>query len=343
MSRHPHDALFRAVFSQVEHAAGLLAALVPAAFAARVDWSSLAVHPSSFVDARLRPRCSDLLFSVTTCDGAAAFVYLLVEHQSEADRWMALRLHGYVHRIWEQWLRGHGGATRLPAVLPIVVHHGASGWTAPATLSELYDLNTETLEALAPHLPELRFLLDDLAHLADEALEDRPMTDVGRLALLFLQRVRLGRDLVADVRRWMHMLRRALHGPSGRWALELLGAYTLAVVESVPESLLAVLGEGLGTEGREAFMTAAEKLIEQGRAEGLSAAAKLIEQGRAEGLEKGRLEGRADVLLRLVAARFGAPARSITERVRAASADQIDQWTERILTASSLTDLFGED
>jgi hypothetical protein len=156
----------------------------------------------------------------------------------------------------------------------------------------------------------------------------------------------------------MHMLRRALHGPSGRWALELLGAYTLAVVESVPESLLAVLEEGLGTEGREAFMTAAEKLFEQGRAEGLSAAeklfeqgraeglsaaGKLFEQGRAEGLEKGRLEGRADVLLRLVAARFGAPARSITERVRAASADQIDQWTERILTASSLTDLFGED
>jgi predicted transposase/invertase (TIGR01784 family) len=98
-ARQPHDALFRAVFSQVEHAAGLLATLVPAAFAARVDWNTLAVHPGTYVDERLLHRHSDLLFSVTTRSGAAALLYLLVEHQSEPDRWMALRLHGYVHRI----------------------------------------------------------------------------------------------------------------------------------------------------------------------------------------------------------------------------------------------------
>ena len=70
-----------------------------------------------------------------TRGGDSAFIYLLVEHQSEPDRWMALRLHGYVHRIWEQWLREHDAATHIPAVLPIVVHHGASGWTLAASLS----------------------------------------------------------------------------------------------------------------------------------------------------------------------------------------------------------------
>ena len=315
-ARQPHDALFRAVFSQVEHAAGLLATLVPTAFAARVDWNTLAVQPGTYVDGRLLHRYSDLLFSVRT-RGGAALLYLLVEHESEPDRWMALRLHGYVHRIWEHWLREHGSATKLPAVLPIVVHHGAGGWTAAASLGELYDLDAEALEVLAPHLPELRFLLDDLGRVPMEELEERPITDLGCLVLLFLQRVRVTPDLAADVRRWMNMLLRVFRGRAGWWALNLLGQYTHAVTDEVPESLLAVLEEGLGSEGREAFMTAAEKLIEQGRA-----------------------EGRAEVLLQQVAERFGAPNQAITERVRAAPAEQVDRWVKRILTASSLAELF---
>ena len=96
--------------------------------------------------------------------------------------------------------------------------------------------------------------------------------------------------------------------------------YTFAVLESVPESLLAVLEEGLGNEGREAFMTAAEKLIEQGRA-----------------------KGRAELLLQLVAERFGPPPPDFTGRVRTASVDQVERWAKRILTASSLADLLRDD
>ena len=98
--------------------------------------------------------------------------------------------------------------------------------------------------------------------------------------------------------------------------------YILAVLETVPEGLPA-LQEELGSEAREACMTAAQKLIDQGRVEG-------------------RAEGQAEMLLRLIAARFGTPPPSIAARVRAASSVQLEQWAERVLTASSVTELFGD-
>jgi predicted transposase YdaD len=338
MSGQPHDALFKAVFLQAEHAAGLLATLVPAAFSERADWSTLSVLPGTYIDERLAERRSDLLFSVAMRGGRTTLIYVLLEHQSEPDRWMPLRLLGYLHRVWEAWLREHATARQLPAVLPVVVHHGQSGWTAAASLSELYDLDAETLELLAPHLPELRFLLDDLGAMPMELLEQRPMTDYGRLALLLLKRVRQSPDLVADLWRWMEMAARVLRRPAGREALALLLVYILTVLDTVPEGLPAALEEGLGSEGREAYMSAAQKLIDQGRTEGRKEGRT---EGRKEGRLEGRAEGRAEMLLEQVAARFGAPPPAIAARVRAASVEELGRWAERILAATSVEDLFG--
>src|SRR5690606_8930501 len=93
----PHDALFKYVFSQPEHAASELRAVFPPALAARLDWASLTLQPSSFVDERLKGRQADLLFSVE-CDGQPAYVYVLLEHQSTSDPIMAFRMLRYVMR-----------------------------------------------------------------------------------------------------------------------------------------------------------------------------------------------------------------------------------------------------
>lgn len=60
----PHDRLFRYVFSDPEHARGLLAALVPEALGARIDWPSLELVPGSFVAPELSERETDALFRV---------------------------------------------------------------------------------------------------------------------------------------------------------------------------------------------------------------------------------------------------------------------------------------
>jgi hypothetical protein len=119
----PHDALFKYVFSQPEHVAGELRALLPADVSQHLDWSSLTPVPASFVDERLAGRHADLLFSVS-CRGRETLIYVLLEHQSRSDALMPFRLLRYVVRIWDSFLAARPEARALPPVLPVVIHHG---------------------------------------------------------------------------------------------------------------------------------------------------------------------------------------------------------------------------
>ena len=57
----PHDAVFKAVFEQPEHAAAELQHVLSADLVAAIDWSSLALEPGSFVDEELADQHSDLV------------------------------------------------------------------------------------------------------------------------------------------------------------------------------------------------------------------------------------------------------------------------------------------
>ena len=79
-------------------------------------------------------------------------------------------------------------------------------------------------------------------------------------------------------------------------------------------------------------MTAGQQLIEQGR-----------QEGHQEGRREGRREGECAVLLRLLRRRFGTAVNAdIEQRIATASIEQIDLWTERVLSAATLTDLLAD-
>ena len=111
--------MFRRIFGVPGNMASQLRSVLPPGLVGRLDLDQLA----SFVDEALKWRYSDLLFTAPL-DGRDAFVYLLAGHQSSADPLMAYRMLRYVTRIWDQHLRDHPRTRRLPAVIPLVVHHG---------------------------------------------------------------------------------------------------------------------------------------------------------------------------------------------------------------------------
>lgn len=63
---------------------------------------------------------------------------------------------------------------------------------------------------------------------------------------------------------------------------------------------------------------------------------------KREGLEQGRLEGRRQTLQRLLARRFGPLPGAALARLEAADARLLDEWTERLLDAASLDEVFQE-
>jgi hypothetical protein len=186
MVTSPHDALFKASFGQPDIARSELELVLPDDLRALLDLATLALRPGSFVDEELQHTHSDLLYAVRTRTGGLGLVYVLFEHQSSPDPTMPFRLLRYVVRVWEQWLRDHPGATTLPIVLPVLLHHDDAAWRAAPELASMLDASPELLEASRPFVPHFRFVLDDLAVLEPAALASRTLAVWPRLVQLAL-------------------------------------------------------------------------------------------------------------------------------------------------------------
>ncbi len=343
MQPNVHDALFKTAFSNVEHAAGELREALPPALAARIDWSSLKLAPGSFVDEALKERQSDLLFSASLGE-ASALLYLLFEHQSTAEALMAFRLLRYMVRIWEQHLAAHPAAKRLPVIVPVVLHHSETGWTAKTAFEDLLDLDDASRAAAGEHVLRLRFVLDDISRVEDDALRVRAMSAFARLALWCLRHAREPELLLEQLRRWLDLVRETRRAPNGAEALRALWRYILATNErDEPEEVLQRLLAAVGDEGKEEVVSVADKLVEHGRREGLQEGRREgLQAGRREGLQAGRREGLQHTLLKLLGARFGALPEDIVARVNSADIPQLDRWFDRVLTATTLADALGD-
>jgi predicted transposase/invertase (TIGR01784 family) len=331
-----HDALVKTAFSQVEHAEGELRLLLPPELVARIDFSTLALRPGSFVDEALKERHSDLLFSVAI-SGRSALIYLLFEHKSKPEDLLPFFLLRYMTRVWEVWLRDNPGAKRIPAIAPVVLHHGEGGWTKATAFEELFDLDEATLAALGEHAVRFRFGLDDISFEDDDALKARAMSAFARLVLFCLKHAREPDVLLDRLGRWVDLIREARRAPNGPAALVALFRYILLTNrENKPEAMIVQqLLEAVGEEGKEEILSAGERLIERGRQEGLL-------KGRQEGQQEGRQEGRRELLLKLLRTRFGALPTGLAARVDTADLDQLDRWFERAITAAGVAAVFDE-
>src|SRR5437868_11362013 len=102
----PHDHFFKTLLGRPEMAADFLANYLPPEVAEVLDLTAPELVKDSFVDAELQEHLSDLLYRVRLKPGGEAYVYVLFEHKSAPDAWVAFQLLRYLVRIWEQGLQG---------------------------------------------------------------------------------------------------------------------------------------------------------------------------------------------------------------------------------------------
>lgn len=67
-----------------------------------------------------------------------------------------------------------------------------------------------------------------------------------------------------------------------------------------------------------------------------------IQQGMQQGIQQGMQQGSRKVLLRLLAKKFGLIPADIKKRVEVADEEQVLRWSELILSAKSIGEVFGE-
>lgn len=330
---NPHDALFRYTFSNVEHAAAELRSALPRDIVEKLDFSTLALEPGSYVDADLSNAESDLLFTVEL-SGTRALVYLLFEHQSSVDHLMPLRVARYVLRILDRYVRDRGGGRGvlpLPLVFPVVLHHSATGWTAATRLEDLFDPALLAQAGLASCVPRLSFVLDDISLVDDETLRARALGLVPTITLWALRDARQPGRIQRSLSTWALSLRELSRAASGAEALLTIFRYLSLVVQDLsPPTMLAAL-TAAAPETKDTLMpTLAEFWKDEGRAEGLA-------RGRVEG----RVEGERQMLLQLLTSKFGPLDESVRGRIDAASETDLSRWVARVLTAGSVHEVLS--
>jgi predicted transposase YdaD len=351
----PHDLFARYTFGHPERAAAELRAVLPAHVVSEVDWSSLRREPGSVVDPELRETESDLLFTARLRSGQPLLLYVLLEHQSSVDRWMALRMLRYVVRQVERWRQEHPKSEWLPPIIPLVMYHGTDGaWTAPCRVEELFQLpegeaERERWRAL---VPRFEYLLDDLTAEREEALRARSGPPLARLAWLVL---RYGRtqELSRKLPDWMALFAQVHADVEGAEHLVVVIRYLLWVGDAaVHTAARRVLHSVLDEHRAEELMGSwAEEMIERGLQQGLEKGLQQgLEKGLQQGLEKGLARGREELLprvrehiLRLLTARGVHVDEAARQRILTCTdLDTLDRWFDRSLNATSLRDVLDD-
>lgn len=256
------------------------------------------------------------------------FVYCLFEHQSFVDRWMPLRLLKHVLRILDRHIETTPDE-KLPVVLPVVLHHSPTGWTAATAVQDLF-APVALDPAIAPFVPHFSFALDDLSHLSDQGLNQRDWADFPTLAAWLLRDVRNGGKWLTALPFWAERLARLRAGPQGADATLVIFSYLYSATNQSPEQINEAIAMHAPAV-KDIAMTAAEQLIARGKIE-----------GKLEGKLEGRIEGEASALMEVLQAKFGALSPDTRKRIKAADELLLRRWIVRAVVGPTLDFVFAE-
>jgi hypothetical protein len=338
-----HDALYHRLFSHSGMVAQLLREFVDEPWVDELELAGMERISAKFHASGGERRDSDVIWRIPRRDGGGdAYLLLLLEFQSRSDHWMALRVLVYAGLLWQQIVQEKRATRdgRLPPIFPVVIYNGDPHWSAPVTLSRLIALPADS--PLWRWQPDMRYHLVDEGAFAPADLAGRDSL----VALLFrLETEREADHVVAAVDAVIDWFRRH----SGFEALmPMFAALAFRVVEMaegaapgvlVSENLLEVrtMLATRAAEWRrqwrlEARQEGLQEGLQEGRQEGL-------QEGRQEGLQEGLRKGEAAVLTRLLERRFGTLSDEIISRIATADTATLEEWTLRVLDASSIADV----
>lgn len=133
----PHDSFFKKALENPLVAQDFFAAHLPEKIKRLLDLNTLTIQKESFIEESLQKSFSDVLFT-TKYQDKPAYLYLLAEHQSSSDHFMAFRLLKYMVNIWQRHLDQNKDTKTLPLIYPLVFYNGKEKYTAPTDLWSLF-------------------------------------------------------------------------------------------------------------------------------------------------------------------------------------------------------------
>ncbi len=271
----PHDKLFKLALGDRPTAISLFRAFLPGKFTRHLDWRTAALQPGSYVDREFKASQSDILYRVKLRD-SEALLYILFEHQTTEDPWLALRLLGYKVRIWSDYRKAQPAARELPVVIPLVLAQTQRGWSSSTRFASLFPAGQSGPSDYAECIPDFAFQVIQLATLPFNQIVGTPL---GVAVLRVMKAARMNALLSDEV-----------------WDIAVLENLTLEEYEVIVRYILGTdldrnaVKNKIATLSSERLRTKAMSVADQLRLEGKR-------EGQVEGERKGREAGRQEGVL----------------------------------------------
>ncbi|MEO5330306.1 MAG: Rpn family recombination-promoting nuclease/putative transposase [Magnetococcus sp. THC-1_WYH] len=323
----PHDRFVKILLSDPVKAGVLLRERLPKEIAELLSPEPPILVDGSFVDEELRIHLTDRLFQAKTITGRPALLYVLIEHKSFPDRRTGWQVVKYTVAWWKQWERENPNWEMLPPIVPFVFYHGASEWHIPDEFLSLVDAE----KGWRPWLLNLRFAVMDLGKIEDRVLSRSPRLRAWLLAAKYATRD--GKQL--EIKDFFVELLTEVSVDD----FMLIMRYVVETYRRYDEKDVREIIRRVYPKEEENMMSQfAQSVIENTNPKW---AQMVLQKGRKEGRKDGRKEGEVHIFRRLLQGKFGAdlPAH-LEEKLKSASLEEIETWTDRLLNAQSLEDVF---
>ncbi|MGH9832013.1 MAG: Rpn family recombination-promoting nuclease/putative transposase [Blastocatellia bacterium] len=334
--KNPHDAFFKQLFARPGVAPEFLENYLPAHLTATLDLDSIELVEGSFIDEELQEHLSDMIFRVRLKRGGQAFIYILFEHKSEADRWAPWQALRYIMRMWEK--EKAAGVEKFTPVLPIVFYHGRARWKFGAEFSELIEF--AGFDELREYAPGYRVHLVDLSQYADEQVVGSRLLRFGLMLLKYIFR---RRELNARVDEIFEIYRPLFSGSP--WDFLFVAVKYLMSVSPPPlprerlrEAVVKVFAEQEGV----IMQTLAEEILEEFKQKFEPQIQQLAMQKLEQELrQEVRQEEAVTLALRMLDSRLGSIDASTEKRIRELSIAQLEDLVVAAADFRTSKDLQG--
>ncbi len=330
---YSHDEFTRYLFSRQKDALDFLQHYLPKRILSLLDLSTLKISKDTFVDPDFQRHYADILYRLQWREGVSeqkeAYVYILIEHKSYPDSWVAWQLLKYIVKIWELWLKQQReekeklADLKLPAVMPLVLYHGTDTWTAKKNFAALVDV-PETMQG---YVPDFIYELYDLDAYSDAEIVGELTLRVSLLLLKYIQRD----DLDEKLEELFGLMAEMMSKSNETEMLEVLLRYLVSGAEQLERDQMMAQVNQVLKEGGRTMATIAQQFIEQG-----------IEQGIELGEAQGAYQEALAVLKRTLPRLFDEISENLGQSLEKLSLAQLRQALDLAFDVSNLAEFETE-
>lgn len=255
---YSHDLYFKKSMTDLRVARSFFKSNLPENLIEVTNFDSLKLCKDSLVDEQLKLSVTDMLYSAQI-HNTPSYFYLLVEHQSSPDKWMALRVMRYVIRIMYKHVVDLKNKS-LPIVYPMVFYNGKRRYPFS---NDIFDLFSE--KSLAKQLVFKPFHLIDLNDIDDESLREENWSSL----MMHVMKHAFAREMMHGMEQMGKILISVMRQGGEDYMMSTLRYISATQSPGQKQVFANLLKRNLAAEEDNPMMTMAESWINEGMQKGM--------------------------------------------------------------------------